>query len=89
MACSQLWNNQIEFDVSNISHVKLNIILAKLLILRYCSENDDDMQPIPSMPDVFRFGLNRLREHLNILVPKGLKSILLFGVTENLAKVII
>lgn len=50
-------------------------------------ENDDDVQPIPSMPGVSRYGLNQLKEHLNSLVAKGLKSVLLFGVVEKLAKV--
>lgn len=51
------------------------------------SENDDDVQPIESMPGVSRYGLNALIGHLKELVPKGLDSVLLFGVVEGLEKV--
>lgn len=39
------------------------------------------------MPGVPRLGLNQVKKHLDPLVSKGLESILLFGVTENLTKV--
>ncbi|SPP76285.1 delta-aminolevulinic acid dehydratase [Drosophila guanche] len=45
--------------------------------------NDDDVQPIASMPGISRFGVNRLREHLEPLVQKGLTSVLIFGVVES------
>ncbi|XP_001353362.2 delta-aminolevulinic acid dehydratase [Drosophila pseudoobscura] len=45
--------------------------------------NDDDVQPIASMPGISRFGVNRLRDHLEPLVKKGLTSVLLFGVVES------
>lgn len=51
------------------------------------SENDDEVEEIPSMPGISRFGVNRVLEHLDPLVKKGLKSILLFGVIKNLPKV--
>lgn len=38
------------------------------------------------MPSVYRFGLNKLVEHLNPLVELGLSSILLFGVIDTLPK---
>lgn len=50
-------------------------------------ENDDEVQSIPSMPGISRYGINRLKEHLEIVVGNGLKSILLFGVIEKLSKV--
>lgn len=55
-----------------------------LYILR---ENDDEVQSIPSMPGISRYGINRLKEHLEIVVGNGLKSILVFGVIEKLPKV--
>lgn len=51
------------------------------------SENDDEVEEIPSMPGISRFGVSRVLEHLEALVKKGLKSILLFGVIKNLPKV--
>lgn len=53
----------------------------------FFSENNNDQQVIPSMPGVYRFGLNKLIEHLNPLVDMGLTSVLLFGVIDNLPKV--
>ncbi|XP_055380382.1 delta-aminolevulinic acid dehydratase [Condylostylus longicornis] len=49
-------------------------------------ENDDDAQDIQSMPGIQRMGINKLKEHLESLIPKGLSSILLFGVTESIPK---
>lgn len=51
------------------------------------SDDDDAVEEIASMPGVCRYGLNKLKEELNRLVKLGLKSILLFGVIENLPKV--
>lgn len=39
------------------------------------------------MPGVSRYGLNKLKIHLDSLVKKGLSSILLFGVIETIVKV--
>lgn len=49
-------------------------------------EKDDAIEEIPSMPGVSRFGVNQVLEHLRPLVQKGLKTVLLFGVIENLPK---
>lgn len=51
------------------------------------SDDDDAVQPVKSMPGVNRYGINRVREHLSEIVPKGLSSVLLFGVTDRLFKV--
>lgn len=53
------------------------------------SEADNESQEIPSMPGVHRYGINKLQEHLEKLVAKGLSSILLFGVIDSLPKVIV
>ena len=39
------------------------------------------------MPKIFRYGLNRIKEHLEPLIKKGLSSILVFGVIDQLQKV--
>ncbi|XP_068628502.1 delta-aminolevulinic acid dehydratase isoform X1 [Battus philenor] len=49
-------------------------------------ENDDGFQSVSSMPNVYRYGINKLIPALSELVEKGLKSILIFGVVETLEK---
>lgn len=44
--------------------------------------DDDALQPIASMPGLARMGVNKLKEHLEPLVAKGLSSLLLFGVVD-------
>ncbi|XP_072935346.1 delta-aminolevulinic acid dehydratase isoform X2 [Epargyreus clarus] len=50
------------------------------------SENEDAMQAVSSMPNVFRYGINKLIPALEELVKQGLKSILIFGIVETLPK---
>ena len=50
-------------------------------------ESPDSQEEIPSLPGVYRMGVNVLMKTVSELVPKGLQSILLFAVT-NLPKVI-
>lgn len=52
------------------------------------SEKDDSVEEIASMPGISRFGINQLIKHLEPLVKKGLKSVLLFGVIDTLPKVL-
>lgn len=40
------------------------------------------------MPGVARFGINKIKEHLAASVANGLTSVLLFGVSDKLVKVI-
>lgn len=40
------------------------------------------------MPGVYRYGINQLEKMLQSLVAKGLQSVLLFGVSQHLEKVI-
>ncbi|XP_053601919.1 delta-aminolevulinic acid dehydratase [Plodia interpunctella] len=49
-------------------------------------ENDDAIQPVSSMPNVYRYGVNQLIPALADLVKKGLESILVFGIIETLPK---
>lgn len=49
-------------------------------------ENDNEVQAIPSMPGISRYGINKLKEHLQNVISKGLTSILVFGVIDSLAK---
>lgn len=45
------------------------------------------MEEIPSMPEQFRYGVNRVVGALRPVVAKGLKAVLLFGVPSKLPKV--
>ncbi|CAG9783328.1 unnamed protein product [Diatraea saccharalis] len=49
-------------------------------------ENDNALQPVSSLPNVNRYGINQLMLALKDLVAKGLKSILIFGIVETLEK---
>lgn len=44
------------------------------------------MQEIGGMPGIYRFGIDRLEEHLRPIVEAGLRSILLFGVPFSMLK---
>ncbi|CAH0558707.1 unnamed protein product [Brassicogethes aeneus] len=66
--------------------LKCEITATNLMYPVFLIENDDDIQPIESMPGISRFGINKLRDHLEIQVCNGLKSILVFGVIETLPK---
>lgn len=50
------------------------------------SDQDDSIEEIASMPGVSRFGINQMVKHLEPLVKKGLKSVLLFGVIDKTRK---
>ncbi|XP_026764789.1 delta-aminolevulinic acid dehydratase [Galleria mellonella] len=49
-------------------------------------EEEDAIQAVTSMPNVYRYGINRLIPALEELVRKGLKSILIFGIVTALPK---
>ncbi|XP_030385438.1 delta-aminolevulinic acid dehydratase [Scaptodrosophila lebanonensis] len=59
------------------------ILPHNLMYPVFIISEDDDVQPIKSMPGISRLGINKLREHLEPLVGKGLKAVLLFGVVES------
>jgi porphobilinogen synthase len=46
----------------------------------FISDKDDEETPIPSLPDQHRRGLGKIIPHLEPLVRKGLRSVILFGV---------
>jgi len=46
----------------------------------FISDKDDEEVLIPSLPDQMRRGINKLIRHLEPLVSKGLRSVILFGV---------
>lgn len=53
----------------------------------FISDKPDLEQEIPTLPGQKRWGVNKLEAFVGGLVKKGLKSVILFGVPENLEKV--
>jgi porphobilinogen synthase len=49
----------------------------------FIHEEDECYEEIASLPGIHRFGVNRVKEHLDSLVANGLKCVLLFGVIED------
>lgn len=60
-----------------------------LFVIFYDSRDEENAkEAINSMPGVYRYGIKHLEKMLQPLVAKGLQSILLFGVSQHLEKVI-
>lgn len=59
-----------------------------MCIFQFCISRDDANaeQEIGGMPGVFRYGVVKLIDHLNQVVPMGLSSVLLFGVPMSIPK---
>ncbi|XP_051166960.1 endoplasmic reticulum chaperone BiP isoform X2 [Leptopilina boulardi] len=64
----------------------VEITVNNLMYPIFLLDDPDAKDTINSMPGVFRYGINHLKLTLDPLVSKGLKSILLFGVANNLRK---
>ncbi|RZF39925.1 hypothetical protein LSTR_LSTR002328 [Laodelphax striatellus] len=63
-----------------------NIDSTHLMYPIFLQEDDDGISEIESMPGVRRYGVNKLIMDLKVLVKRGLKSVLLFGVIDRLSK---
>lgn len=59
---------------------------ANLMYPVFVIEDDDEIQEIPSMPGVCRYGVTKLEAAIRPLVEAGLTSLLVFGVPEKLPK---
>ena len=57
-----------------------------VLIFINQSEDPEAEQEISGMPGIYRFGVNRLENHLKSAVAAGLSSVLLFGVPFSMPK---
>ncbi|XP_072395756.1 delta-aminolevulinic acid dehydratase [Diabrotica undecimpunctata] len=66
--------------------IKCEITAKNLMYPVFIVEDDNAVQPISSMPGISRYGVNKLRDHLQDIVKNGLQSVLLFGVVEKLSK---
>ncbi|KAF5299339.1 hypothetical protein FQA39_LY02512 [Lamprigera yunnana] len=83
--------NNLHSSISNANTrdwhvVNLEITPKNLMYPIFLVEDENDVQPIQTMPGISRYGINRLKDHLQLLVAKGLRSILLFGVINELPK---
>jgi porphobilinogen synthase len=58
----------------------LTVEKSMLIYPLFISDKDDEESLIPSLPDQKRFGISKLVPHLESLIRKGLRSVILFGV---------
>ncbi|XP_002741486.1 delta-aminolevulinic acid dehydratase-like [Saccoglossus kowalevskii] len=59
---------------------------SNLIYPLFITDEANAIEPIGSLPEQSRYGVERLEETLRPLVKKGLKSVLLFGVPSKLPK---
>jgi len=62
------------------------ISASQLIYPLFITDVEDVAEEIPSMPDQFRWGVNRVIEHVRPLIERGLQTVLLFGVPSHLPK---
>ncbi|PVU93455.1 hypothetical protein BB561_003268 [Smittium simulii] len=62
------------------------ITKANLMFPLFISDTPNAKEPIPSMPEQYRWGVDMLKEYLEPLIQKGLRSVILFGVPQNIQK---
>ncbi|CAI8503381.1 unnamed protein product [Hanseniaspora opuntiae] len=57
-------------------------VLTKSMLIFpiFISDEPEEDSPIPSLPNIRRFGINRIAGYLRPLVAKGLRSVIIFGV---------
>lgn len=63
--------------------INTSITASNLILPIFIHEDDECEQDIPSLPEVKRFGINKLQNFLKPLVENNLKCVLLFGVIED------
>ncbi|VDI03081.1 porphobilinogen synthase [Mytilus galloprovincialis] len=63
-----------------------SITADNLIYPLFITDDDDTVQEITSMPGQSRYGVNTLKNALEPLVAKGLKTVLIFGVPSKLPK---
>uniref|UniRef100_A0A0K8TSS3 Delta-aminolevulinic acid dehydratase n=1 Tax=Tabanus bromius TaxID=304241 RepID=A0A0K8TSS3_TABBR len=86
MSLTKLHSGYFHETLRRIQEANVTISAHNLMYPVFIVEDDNAIQPIPSMPGVSRFGVNQLLEHLGPLVENGLQSVLLFGVIDQIPK---
>ncbi|AGO13881.1 AaceriAGR015Cp [[Ashbya] aceris (nom. inval.)] len=70
------YNHPLLREWQNERQLTKNMFIFPLFV----SDMPDEDQPIESLPNIRRFGVNKLAGYLKPLIAKGLRSVLLFGV---------
>lgn len=70
------YNHPLLREWQNERQLVKNMLIFPLFI----SDDPDDCTAIESLPNIKRFGVNKLAAYLKPLVAKGLRSVILFGV---------
>ncbi|CAR22460.1 porphobilinogen synthase HEM2 [Lachancea thermotolerans CBS 6340] len=70
------YNHPLLREWQNERQLTKNMFIFPLFI----SDDADEETPIDSLPNIKRFGVNRLAQYLAPLIEKGLKAVILFGV---------
>ncbi|CDO95752.1 unnamed protein product [Kluyveromyces dobzhanskii CBS 2104] len=70
------YNHPLLREWQNERQLTKNMFIFPLFI----SDQDDEETVIPSLPNIKRFGINKLKNYMTGLVAKGLRSVILFGV---------
>uniref|UniRef100_A0A336LML7 Delta-aminolevulinic acid dehydratase n=1 Tax=Culicoides sonorensis TaxID=179676 RepID=A0A336LML7_CULSO len=86
MSLKKLHSSIFHPTLRKLQESDVQILPHNLMYPIFLVEKDDDVQEIPSMPGIFRYGINSLKAHLEPLVHNGLSSILLFGIIDNSSK---
>ena len=61
------------------SHVHVEELIYPIFI----QEGNDICNPVPSMPGIHQYSIDRVSEELNRVVAAGIRSVLLFGIPEH------
>ncbi|QPG77268.1 Aminolevulinate dehydratase [Brettanomyces nanus] len=87
-----------EIDISSILQGGYNTPLARtwqherqlsknmFIYPLFISDRPDEEQPIPSLPHISRYGVNKVVPYVASLVKKGLRAVILFGVLLDTPK---
>ncbi len=61
------------------SHVHVEELIYPIFI----QEGNDICNPVPSMPGIYQYSIDRVSEELDRVVAAGIRSVLLFGIPEH------
>ncbi|CDK28519.1 unnamed protein product [Kuraishia capsulata CBS 1993] len=70
------YNHPLSREWQHERQLTKNMFIFPLFI----TDDADEETPIPSLPNISRFGVNKLIPYLKPLVEKGLRAVILFGV---------
>ncbi|KAJ2226666.1 Aminolevulinate dehydratase [Coemansia sp. RSA 485] len=66
--------------------IERTLTKSALMYPIFITDEQDSLIPIPSMPNQYRIGVNRLEAFIQPLVAKGLRAVMLFGVPNDSVK---